>query len=45
MPPVFYELKNAIIGIAAYHQANAIAELVINEVHKVEIGNPNDTDT
>lgn len=33
------------VGIAAYHQANAIAELVINEVHKVEIGGPNDTDT
>ncbi len=32
------------VGIAAYHQANAIAELVINEVHKVEIGSPNDTD-
>jgi sulfur carrier protein ThiS adenylyltransferase len=33
------------VGIAAYHQANAIAELVINELHKVEIGSPNDTNT
>ncbi len=44
MPPVFYELKNAIIGIAAYHQANAIAEVVINEMHKAGIGSRNDTD-
>jgi len=33
------------VGIAAYHQANAIVELVINELHKVEIGGPNDTNT
>jgi sulfur carrier protein ThiS adenylyltransferase len=33
------------VGIAAYHQANAIAELVINQVHKVQIGSPNDTKT
>ena len=33
------------VGVAAYHQANAIAELVINELHKVQIGSPNDTNT
>lgn len=33
------------VGIAAYHQANAIAEVIINEMHKAESRSLNDTDT
>lgn len=45
MPPIFYEMKNAVVGIAAYHQTNAIAEVVINEMHKAESRSLNDADT
>lgn len=33
------------VGIAAYHQANAIAEVIINEMHKAESRSLNDADT
>ncbi len=33
------------VGIAAYHQANAIAEVIINEMYRAESGSLNDADT
>jgi sulfur carrier protein ThiS adenylyltransferase len=33
------------VGVAAYHQANAIAEVIINEMHGIKSGSLNDTDT
>ena len=33
------------VGVAAYHQANAIAEVIINEMHGIKSGSLNDADT
>ena len=33
------------VGVAAYHQANAITEVIINEMHGIKSGSLNDADT